>query len=114
MVVREQVLRDGRIDFIVAPYEADPQLAFLAHTGQVEAVISPNSSLIGPRHIPFHMQVLRPDGSLDVYRFEDIVAVRDCGIRWFSDRIRCWRFIFWLGATSFQFPLGYKPPASDR
>ena len=34
------------VTYVVAPYEADSQLAFLARTGQVDAVISEDSDLI--------------------------------------------------------------------
>jgi exonuclease-1 len=40
-------LRAEGVAFLVAPYEADAQLAFLARTGQVAAVISEDSDLCG-------------------------------------------------------------------
>ena len=40
------MLRDEKIDFTVAPYEADAQLAYLARNGIVDAVISEDSDLL--------------------------------------------------------------------
>lgn len=39
-------LRARKIDFVVAPYEADAQLAYLVKTGVVDAVISEDSDLL--------------------------------------------------------------------
>ncbi len=41
-----QALRRCNIDFVVAPYEADAQLAFLGCSGQVDAVITEDSDLL--------------------------------------------------------------------
>ncbi|KAI3883730.1 hypothetical protein MKW92_020706 [Papaver armeniacum] len=41
-----QVLKQENIDFVVAPYEADAQMAFLALSKQVDAVITEDSDLI--------------------------------------------------------------------
>ncbi|CAN6454363.1 unnamed protein product [Victoria cruziana] len=41
-----QVLRQEKIDYIVAPYEADAQLAFLSINQRVEAIITEDSDLI--------------------------------------------------------------------
>eukprot|EP00667_Euglena_gracilis_P008523 EG_transcript_8622 len=41
-----QVLRSEGVEFLVAPYEADAQLAYLARTGYVTAVISEDSDLL--------------------------------------------------------------------
>lgn len=39
-------LREAGVEYIVAPYEADAQLAFLSRTGDVAAVISEDSDLL--------------------------------------------------------------------
>jgi exonuclease 1 len=39
-------LRQENIEFIVAPYEADAQLAFLSRTGVVDCVISEDADLL--------------------------------------------------------------------
>nr|AAM98196.1 exonuclease, putative [Arabidopsis thaliana] len=41
-----QVLRQENVDYVVAPYEADAQMAFLAITKQVDAIITEDSDLI--------------------------------------------------------------------
>lgn len=41
-----QVLKREGIECIVAPYEADAQLAYLALTGDVDAVITEDSDLL--------------------------------------------------------------------
>ncbi|KAL0700185.1 hypothetical protein Bca4012_056307 [Brassica carinata] len=41
-----QVLRQENIDYVVAPYEADAQMTFLAITKQVDAIITEDSDLI--------------------------------------------------------------------
>ena len=41
-----KVLRQKHIDYIVAPYEADAQLAFLARSGFVDFVITEDSDLV--------------------------------------------------------------------
>ena len=45
------------IEFIVAPYEADAQLAFLSRSGRVDAVITEDSDLIayGCKRVLFKM-----------------------------------------------------------
>ena len=41
-----KALKQHHVEFIVAPYEADAQLAYLALNGHVEAVISEDSDLL--------------------------------------------------------------------
>ncbi|XP_024008365.1 exonuclease 1 [Eutrema salsugineum] len=41
-----QVLRQENVEFVVAPYEADAQMTFLAITKQIDAVITEDSDLI--------------------------------------------------------------------
>ncbi|CAN8290820.1 unnamed protein product [Cochlearia groenlandica] len=41
-----QVLRKENVDYVVAPYEADAQMTFLAITKQVDAIITEDSDLI--------------------------------------------------------------------
>lgn len=42
----EQALKSAEVEYIVAPYEADAQMAFLALNGQVHAVITEDSDLL--------------------------------------------------------------------
>lgn len=41
-----KVLRKKKIDYVVAPYEADAQLAYLAKSGIVDFVITEDSDLV--------------------------------------------------------------------
>lgn len=41
-----QALSEHKIDYVVAPYEADAQLAHLVKSGKVDAVISEDSDLL--------------------------------------------------------------------
>lgn len=42
----KQVLRQENVEYVVAPYEADAQMAFLARNGHVDLVITEDSDLI--------------------------------------------------------------------
>jgi exonuclease-1 len=42
----KQVLRQENVEFVVAPYEADAQMAFYALNGYVDLVITEDSDLI--------------------------------------------------------------------
>lgn len=46
MVAYMKVLKQENVHYVVAPYEADAQMTFLAITKQVEAVITEDSDLI--------------------------------------------------------------------
>lgn len=74
-VQSRQVLKREGVEFVVAPYEADAQLAFLALSGDVAAVITEDSDLLAygcPKAcpLPLHFdlditaEVLLPDTSL--------------------------------------------------
>ena len=41
-----QALKAANVEFVVAPYEADAQMAHLALTGQVQGVITEDSDLL--------------------------------------------------------------------
>ena len=43
-LIRE--LRKNNVEFLVAPYEADPQLAYLSMSGFVDAVITEDSDVL--------------------------------------------------------------------
>ena len=45
-MLRSQALRHFNIQYVVAPYEADAQLAYLSRTGAVDLVISEDSDTI--------------------------------------------------------------------
>lgn len=46
MILSKQVLRQENVEYVVAPYEADAQMAFLARNGHVDLVITEDSDLI--------------------------------------------------------------------
>lgn len=46
MLIRNQVLRQENVQYVVAPYEADAQLVFLALNRHVDFVITEDSDLI--------------------------------------------------------------------
>ena len=76
-------LQKQGIEYIVAPYEADAQMAYLFHTGVVDAIITEDSDLVlfGCKKIFFKMQ---PDGTLSEFLMDRIAKVRDCDFRNFS------------------------------
>lgn len=81
-------LQQHGIDYIVAPYEADAQMAYLFHSGMIDAVITEDSDLIlfGCRKILFKMQA---DGTVSEFSMDRITQVKDCDLRNFSlDMIR--------------------------
>lgn len=57
----KQVLRQENVDYVVAPYEADAQMAFLARNGHVDLVITEDSDLIpyGCPQVEFSFSKLR-------------------------------------------------------
>lgn len=50
--VIHSILRPMGITYIVAPYEADAMLAYLAHTGYVDAVVSVDGDMIVHGYVP--------------------------------------------------------------
>lgn len=56
------MLKQDGVECIVAPYEADAQLAFLSQTGYVHAVISEDSDLLpfGCKRVPPFLSLLLP------------------------------------------------------
>lgn len=52
---KRQELRRSRVELIVAPYEADAQLAYLSRSGLVHAVITEDSDCLpyGCKKVPY-------------------------------------------------------------
>ena len=52
---KRQELRRSRVELIVAPYEADAQLAYLSRSGLVDAVITEDSDCLpyGCKKVPY-------------------------------------------------------------
>ncbi|RNF27597.1 putative exonuclease [Trypanosoma conorhini] len=66
-----QVLQERRLECIVAPYEADAQLAYLCKEGYVQAVISEDSDLIA-YHCPCLIAKLDGHGNCEVLAAQDL------------------------------------------
>ncbi|GAM28843.1 hypothetical protein SAMD00019534_120190 [Acytostelium subglobosum LB1] len=66
-----KVLRQMNIEYLVAPYEADAQLAYLAVSGQIDAVLTEDSDLVayGTPNMLFKMD---RDGYCQEIKTEDI------------------------------------------
>jgi hypothetical protein len=83
-----QVLKQEDVDYIVAPYEADAQMAFLSMNGFVDAVITEDSDLVpyGATKILFKMD---QTGQGKEIRRENLDASRDMDLRgWTQSMIR--------------------------
>lgn len=66
-------LRVRGLAFVVAPYEADAQMAFLATTGQVQVVVSEDSDMLA-YGCPCVLFKLDKDGWADEIRLADLHA----------------------------------------
>ncbi|EAN86969.1 hypothetical protein C3747_21g159 [Trypanosoma cruzi] len=66
-----QVLKERRLECIVAPYEADAQLAYLCKEGYVQAVVSEDSDLIA-YHCPCLIAKLDAHGGCEVLFAQDL------------------------------------------
>ncbi|KEG07731.1 putative exonuclease [Trypanosoma grayi] len=66
-----QVLQERRLECIVAPYEADAQLAYMCKEGYVQAVISEDSDLIA-YHCPCQIAKLDAHGNCEVFLAQDL------------------------------------------
>ncbi|XP_073386862.1 exonuclease 1 isoform X3 [Physcomitrium patens] len=78
-----KVLRQENVEYVVAPYEADAQMAFLARNGHVDLVITEDSDLIayGCPQIFFKMDKY---GQGVGFQFSDITANKDIDFNNFS------------------------------
>ena len=68
-----QALRSENIEYIVAPYEADAQLAYLAQIGYVDAVCTIDSDLI-PYLTPLIFYKLDDQNNVDVIELKDVLS----------------------------------------
>lgn len=66
-------LKREKIEYIVAPYEADAQMAYLAHIGYVDAVCTIDSDLL-PYLSPLVFYKLDEDNNIDVIELSDVLA----------------------------------------
>ncbi|CAE6432379.1 unnamed protein product [Rhizoctonia solani] len=81
-----KALRAEGIPYIVAPYEADAQMAYLEREGIVDGIITEDSDLVvfGCRNLLFK---LGPDGSCVNVRRDDLGAVKDL-VGWGGKELR--------------------------
>uniref|UniRef100_A0A7S1KUX0 Exonuclease 1 n=1 Tax=Percolomonas cosmopolitus TaxID=63605 RepID=A0A7S1KUX0_9EUKA len=61
-----EMLKTKNVEYIVAPYEADAQLGFLARTGYVDGVITEDSDMI-PYGVPLVLYKLKSNGSAEEF-----------------------------------------------
>ena len=60
--ISKKVLRQENIEYVVAPYEADAQLAYLEKVGHVSAIITEDSDLLvfGCKRVMFYLGFFIP------------------------------------------------------
>ena len=81
-----QMLISMRIAYIVAPYEADAQMAYLCRTGMVDAVITEDSDLMCFR-CPCTLYKMTPEGTCRLVRMESVFADQTLGMdSWTCDQ----------------------------
>jgi exonuclease-1 len=78
-----QVLRQENVEFYVAPYEADAQLAFLARNGYVSCIITEDSDLIA-LETPCTLFKMDKFGTGTQIRFEDLARCDDMSFLHFT------------------------------
>lgn len=80
-----QALRAEGVPYIVAPYEADAQLAFLERTGIVDGIITEDSDLLvfGCKNVYFKLNDV--DGTVISISRDDFGKVTDCSLRGWTD-----------------------------
>ncbi|EEB06778.1 exonuclease I Exo1 [Schizosaccharomyces japonicus yFS275] len=86
-------LRQNNIPFVVAPYEADPQLVYLEKTGFIDGIITEDSDMLifGARTVLFKLDNF---GNCDVVRREDIPRLPNMSLQGFNDHMLRYLAIF--------------------
>ncbi|KAJ1311179.1 hypothetical protein OPQ81_009680 [Rhizoctonia solani] len=84
-----KALRAEGIPYVVAPYEADAQMAYLEREGIVDGIITEDSDLVifGCRNLLFK---LGPDGSCVNVRRDDLGAVKSLSLLGWGDQELRW------------------------
>ncbi|KAG8762652.1 Rad2 nuclease [Ceratobasidium sp. 423] len=84
-----KALQAEEISYIVAPYEADAQMAYLEREGIVDGIITEDSDLVifGCRNLLFK---LGPDGSCVNVRRDDLGAVKGLSLLGWGDKELRW------------------------
>ncbi len=72
------IMRQLKIDFVVAPYEADAQIAQLVHSGLAQVAISEDSDLVayGVEEIIFKLQISGECNVLAARKYKDSRELR--------------------------------------
>lgn len=80
-----KALRAEGVAYVVAPYEADAQMAFLEHSGVVDGIITEDSDLLvfGCKKVIFKLD---SDGNCVCIRRENFARVVDIPLHSWSDR----------------------------
>ena len=80
-----QALRAEAIPHVVAPYEADAQLAYLERTGIVDGIITEDSDLLvfGCRNVYFKLNDV--EGTVTAVSRDDFGKVTECSLRGWTD-----------------------------
>jgi len=71
-----QLLRSRKVAFVVAPFEADAQLAFLARSGSVDVVITEDSDMV-PYGVPVTLFKLDKTGTGKMLILDDVLRITD-------------------------------------
>lgn len=93
-----KALRAEGISYIVAPYEADAQMAYLERQGIVDGIITEDSDLVvfGCKNLLFK---LGHDGSCVQVRHDDLAAVKDCSLFGWGDKELRWMAVSSVSAN---------------
>jgi exonuclease-1 len=76
-------LKARRVEFVVAPYEADSQLVFLVESGQCDAAVTEDSDLLAYR-CPRTLYKLQESGYARLIKFADLSLAEEGGRRLFD------------------------------
>ena len=76
-------LQARRVEFVVAPYEADAQLVFLVESGQCDAAVTEDSDLLAYR-CPKTLYKLQESGHARLVKFADLSQAEEGGRRLFD------------------------------
>ena len=76
-------LQARRVEFVVAPYEADSQLVFLVESGQCDAAVTEDSDLLAYR-CPRTLYKLQESGHARLIKFADLSQAEEGGRRLFD------------------------------
>ncbi|KAI0266510.1 PIN domain-like protein [Gloeopeniophorella convolvens] len=80
-----KALRAEDVPYIVAPYEADAQLAYLERTGIVDGIITEDSDLLvfGCKNVHFKLNDV--EGTVDSISRDNFGSVTECSMRGWTD-----------------------------